>query len=332
MTRHPASSVIRAALTDQPDLHMFCTYQQDDLIELFGADRMVRLPITENAMVGMAVGMALVGRRVLVSIARVAFLFTAFDQLINQATKWRYMSDGQYAVPIVIRALTRGDEHLGAQHEHGAYSMLSQIPGLVVAVPGSPNSAAGLLATALTHPDPVVVLESPRLYTPDWARLPEPETTPAPLPFGVAGRALAGGDLTLVGIGNTVGTCLRAAGALRAHGLRGQVVDLRTAAPLDRDGTAGMVAGSGPVILVDEAQRDGSLMCDLGLHLVQAGAVEPDRLAVVCGAPVPAPASPALLAPLLPTVDDVVETALGLTGAGGARPGVGGTRPGVGGA
>ncbi|MEO3778871.1 transketolase C-terminal domain-containing protein [Micromonospora sp. B11E3] len=312
MSRHPVGTTVRTALTEQPDLHMFCTYQQDDLIELFGADRMVRLPIAENAMVGMAVGMALVGRRVLVSIARVAFLFTAFDPLINQATKWRYMSDGQYQVPLVIRGLTRGDEHLGAQHEHSAHSLLSQIPGLVVAVPGSPNSAAGLLATALTHPDPVVVLESPRLYTPDWQQLPEPEPTPAPLPFGVAGRALAGRDLTLVGIGNTVALCLRAARRLADHGLRCQVVDLRTAAPLDRDGTAELVAATGPVVLVDEEPRRSSLMCDLGMHLVQAGAVEPDRLAFVFGAAVPAPASPVLLAPLLPTVDDVVAAALGL--------------------
>ncbi|MFI6225780.1 alpha-ketoacid dehydrogenase subunit beta [Micromonospora echinospora] len=311
--RHPVGAAVRSALTEQPDLHMFCTYQQPDLIDLFGPDRMVRLPIAENAMVGMAVGMALVGRRVLVSIARVAFLFTAFDPLVNQATKWRYMSDGQFSVPLVIRGLTRGDEHLGAQHEHTAHSMLSQIPGLVVAVPSSPNSAAGLLATALRHPDPVVVLESPRLYTPDWADLPEPEATPAPLPFGVAGRALAGRDLTLVGIGNTVALCLRAARRLADHGLRCQVVDLRTAAPLDRDGTAGLVAGAGPVVLVDEEPRASSLLCDLGLHLVQVGAVEPDRLAFVCGAPVPAPASPVLLAPLLPTVDDVVGSALTLT-------------------
>lgn len=180
-------------------------------------------------------------------------------------------------------------------------------------MPGSPNSAAGLMATALTHPDPVVVLESPRLYAPGWASLPEPEPSPTPLPFGVAKRALAGRDLTLVGIGNTVGTCLRAAQVLHGHGVSAQVVDLRTAAPLDRDGTAELVAGAGPVVLVDEAQRDASILCDLALHLVQVGAVEPDRLDLVCGAAVPAPASPVLLAPLLPTVDDVVATALRLT-------------------
>jgi len=314
VTRHPAATAVREALAAQPELHMFCTYQQDDLIEQYGTDRMVRMPIAENTMVGMAVGMALVGRRVLVSIARAAFLFTAFEPLVNQAATWRYMSGGQYSVPLVIRGLTRGDEHLGAQHEHSAHGLLRQIPGLVVAVPSSPNTAGGLLAAALVHPDPVVVLESPRLYTPEWQRLPEPEPTPAPLPFGVAGRARPGGDVTLVGIGNTVASCLEAAGQLRQHQVSAQVIDLRTAAPLDRDGVAGMIAGNGPAVLVDEAARDCSPMSDLGLHLVQAGALDQDRLALVCGAPVPAPVSPVLAAALLPQAADVTGAALRLLG------------------
>lgn len=307
--RHPASIVVREALAAQPRLSMFCTYQQDDLVRLYGADRMVRMPIAENAMVGIAVGMALLGRRVLVNIARAAFLFNAFDQLVNGATKWRYMSDGQFSVPLVIRGLTRGGEQLGAQHEHSPHGLLSQIPGLVVAVPSSPNSVAGLLATALTHPDPVVVLESPRLYGPDWADLPEPEPTAAPLPFGVAGRALAGDDLTLVGIGNSVATCLRAAEVLHRDGVHSQVVDLRTAAPLDRGGVARMVEGAGPAILVDEAPSGPGVMAELGLHLVRVGAVRPDSIEVLTGAPVPAPVSPTLLAPLVPDEKAVVAAA-----------------------
>lgn len=312
--RHPASVALRDALEAQPDLAILCTYQYPSMVEEFGAHRMVSMPIAENAMLGMAVGMALVGRRVLVNIARVAFLYSAFEPLVNQATKWRYMSDGQYSVPLAVRAITRGGEYLGAQHEHTAYSMLAQIPGLVVAVPSSPNSAGGLLATALTHPDPVVFLESPRLYRPDWPQLPEPEPTGAPLPFGRAGRALAGEDATLVGIGNTVATCMEAASRLARHGVRAQVVDLRTAAPLDRDGVAELAAGHGPVVLVDEAPRDGSLMCDLALHLVQSGAVDAERVELVCGAPVPAPVAPTLLDALLPTADDIAAKALRLLG------------------
>ncbi|WFE22427.1 transketolase C-terminal domain-containing protein [Solwaraspora sp. WMMD937] len=308
--RHPSVGAVRGALADQPTMSMFCTYQQPDLIELFGAERMVRLPIAENTMLGMAVGMALLGRRVLVSIARAAFLFTAFDQLVNEATKWRYMSDGQFTVPVVVRGLTQGSEQLGAQHEHAAHGLLSQIPGLVVAVPGSPNAAAGLLRTALVHPDPVVVLESPRLYAADWSSLPEPEPTDAALPFGVAGRARPGRDLTLVGIGNTVATCLRAAAVLDRDGLHAQVVDLRTAAPLDLDGVTAMVRDAGgQVILVDEAPAGVSVMSALGLHLVRAGAVAPHRLDLLAGAPVPAPVSPPLSAALLPDQEHVVSAA-----------------------
>jgi pyruvate/2-oxoglutarate/acetoin dehydrogenase E1 component len=311
--RHPSSVAILEALSEQPALSMFATYQQDDLIDRYGPERMVRLPIAENAMLGMAVGMALLGRRVLVNIARAAFLFSAFDQLVNQATKWRYMSDGQFGVPIVIRGLTRGGEHLGGQHEHAPHALLSQIPGLVVAVPGTPNSAGALFRTALTYPDPVVVLESPRLYAPGWTELPEYEDATA-VPFGVAARARSGRDLTLVGIGNTVALCLRAAARLAGDGLDCQVVDLRTAAPLDRDGVAGMVAGAGPVLLVDEAPPAASTMADLGLHLVRCGAVTPGDIDVLAGAPVPAPVSPALLASLLPDEDRVCAAAARLAG------------------
>jgi pyruvate/2-oxoglutarate/acetoin dehydrogenase E1 component len=311
---HPTGAAVLEALAAQPTLSMFSTYQQENLVEGFGAARMVRMPIAENAMLGLAVGMALLGHRVLVSVGRAAFLFSAFDQLINQATKWRYMSGGQFHVPVVIRGLTRGDEHLGAQHEHAPYGLLGQIPGLVVAVPGSPNAAAGLLRTALRHPDPVVVLESPRLFAPNWTDLPEPEPSAAPLPFGVAGLARPGRDLTLVGIGNTVATCLRAAGRLAAHGVDCQVVDLRTAAPLDRDGVATMVAAAGPALLVDEEPIGSSVMAELGLHLLRTGAVRRERFDVLTGAPVPAPVSPVLLAPLLPDEDQVVAAALRLAG------------------
>ncbi|MEV0395016.1 alpha-ketoacid dehydrogenase subunit beta [Polymorphospora rubra] len=307
---HPIGAAVRDALTAQPDLSMFCTYQQDDLVARYGADRMVRMPIAENAMLGMALGMALTGRRVLVSIARIAFLFSAFDQLVNQVTTWRYMSGGQFSVPLVVRGFSRGGEHLGAQHEHAPYGLLSRIPGLVVAVPGSPNSLAGLLRTALTHPDPVVVLESPLLFAPDWADLPEPEPSPAALPFGVAGLARTGTDLTMVGIGNTVAACLRAADRLAGQGVDARVVDLRTAAPLDRDGVAAMVVPDRPVLLVDEEPRGGSVMTDLALHLVQTGVAAPGRIDLLTGAPVPAPVSPTLLAPLLPDVDRIVDAAL----------------------
>ena len=308
--RHPASVALRTALEEQPDLAVLCTHHPAAHRELFGADRMIQLPIAENAMLGMATGMALTGRRVLVNVARAAFLFSAFDPLVNQATKWRYLTNGQFAVPLAIRALTRGGEHLGAQHEHTPHAMLAQVPGLVVAVPGSPNSAAGLLAAALRHPDPVVVLESPALFAPGWESLPEPEPSPAPLPFGAPNRVTDGRDVTLVGIGNTVRTVLDAATVLGGRGRRAQVIDLRTAAPLDVGLLAELVSTTRNAVLVDEAPPACSLMHSLGYQLVAAGAVAPDRLRVLSGAACPAPVSPRLQAGLTPTVDAVVDAAV----------------------
>jgi pyruvate/2-oxoglutarate/acetoin dehydrogenase E1 component len=312
---HPANTALLDALYEQPDLAMMCTHHPEGLIAAFGADRMIQLPIAENAMLGMATGMALAGQRVLVNVARAAFLFSAFDPLVNQATKWRYMTDGQFAVPLAIRALTRGGEHLGAQHEHVPHAMLSQVPGLVVAVPSSPNSAAGLLGAALRHPDPVVVLESPRLYAPGWERLPEPEPTGDPLPFGVLNRVTAGSDVTIVGIGNTVATAMDAAASLAGHGRDVQVVDLRTAAPLDLDRLAELVSATGAAVLVDEASASCSLMHTVGYRLLSAGALTADRLRVLSGAACPAPVSPHLQSVLSPTADDVARAALSVMAA-----------------
>jgi pyruvate/2-oxoglutarate/acetoin dehydrogenase E1 component len=308
--RHPASVALRTALEEQPDLAVLCTHHPAAHRELFGADRMIQLPIAENAMLGMATGMALTGRRVLVNVARAAFLFSAFDPLVNQATKWRYLTDGQFAVPLAIRALTRGGEHLGAQHEHTPHAMLAQVPGLVVAVPGSPNSAAGLLATALRHPDPVVVLESPALFAPGWESLPEPEPSSDPLPFGVPNRVTDGRDVTLVGIGNTVRTVLDAATVLGGRGRRAQVIDLRTAAPLEVGLLAELVSMTRNAVLVDEAPGACSLMHSLAYQLIAAGAIAPDRLRVLSGAACPAPVSPRLQAGLTPSVDEVVDAAM----------------------
>lgn len=311
MTRkHPASVALLRALEEQPDLAVLCTHHPAAARELFGADRLIQLPIAENAMVGMATGMALAGRRVLVNVARAAFLFSAFDPLVNQATKWRYFTDGQFHVPMAIRALTRGGENLGAQHEHVPHALLAQIPGLVVAVPGSPNAAAGLLAAALRHPDPVVVLESPTLFAPGWETLPESEQSPEPLPFGVANRVTDGRDVTLVGIGNTVRTVLDATTLLARHGRRAQVIDLRTAAPLDVERVAELVSTTRCAVLVDEAPPACSLMDSLAYQLTAAGAVAPDRLRVLSGAACPAPVNPGLQAVLTPSADAVAAAAL----------------------
>nr|WP_157527067.1 transketolase C-terminal domain-containing protein [Kibdelosporangium sp. MJ126-NF4]CEL12850.1 Pyruvate dehydrogenase E1 component beta subunit [Kibdelosporangium sp. MJ126-NF4]CTQ98536.1 Pyruvate dehydrogenase E1 component beta subunit (EC 1.2.4.1) [Kibdelosporangium sp. MJ126-NF4] len=309
---HPINTVLQQAMADQPDLTILCTYQDDSWVRDYGDDRIVRTPIAENAMMGMAVGMALTGRRVIVDVGRAAFLYSAMDPLVNQATKWRYLSGGQHSVPLLILGVTRHGENSGPQHEHAPHAMLSQIPGLVVAVPSSVNSAAGMIASALTHPDPVIILETSRLFFPGWQDVPDPEPTFDPVPFGVAKRIRDGQDVTLVGIGNTVPICLEAADALAERGYSCQVVDLRTAAPLDRAGVAAMASTTAGAVLVDETIGACSLVRDLGFHLATSGAVPPERIRTVLSAPTPVPASAVLQEVTLPGKDDVVAATVDL--------------------
>lgn len=312
MTEHPVNVVLQKAMLDQPDLTLLCTYQPESWVEQYGVNRVIRTPITENAMLGMALGMALTGRRVVADVGRAAFLYSAMDPLVNEITKWRYQSNGQYSVPLLIEAITRGGENAGSQHEHVPHSALSQIPGLVVAVPSSPNSAAGLIATALTYPDPVIVLETSRLYLPGWDDEPDPEPDFDPIPFGVAHRVQAGSDVTLAGIGNSVAVCLQAAAELAERGYACQVVDLRTAAPLDRQGVAEMASSTAGVLLVDEAPGPCSVVRDLGFHLVSSGAMAPDRVRTLTAALCPVPASPILQRAVLPGPERVVAATIHL--------------------
>ncbi|MGW7531795.1 alpha-ketoacid dehydrogenase subunit beta [Amycolatopsis sp. NPDC054798] len=308
--RHPVSLAMRAAMEEHQDLTVLATFHPPAVRAEFGPDRMITLPIAENAMVGIATGQALAGQRTMVNIGRAAFLYTAMDPVVNQATKWRYMSGGQFHVPLTIRGLTRGGENLGAQHEHVPHALLSQIPGLVVAVPASPNSAAGLLTTALRHPDPVVILESPQFYTSGWESLPEPEATPSPLPFGTPNAVGDGRDVILVGIGNTVRLAMTAAAALGRRNRFARVIDLRTAAPVDIDRLASEVVRASCAVLVDEAPPACSLMRDIACQLMLLGAVQPDRIRVLDGASCPAPVSPHLQARLSLTADHVLQAAL----------------------
>jgi pyruvate/2-oxoglutarate/acetoin dehydrogenase E1 component len=309
---HPFNTVLLESLREQPDLTVFCTHHPDDAVAAFGPHRMTRMPIAENAMVGMAIGMAVTGRRVMVNIARAAFLFNAMDPLVNHAATWQHLTGGQFDVPLVVFGLTMGGENLGAQHEHVPHALLAQVPGLTVAVPGTPNTAAGLMATALTHPGPVVFLESPRLHADGWDTLPETITTVGPLPFGVAHQALPGRDLALVGIGNTVATCLAAREKLLGFGYECQVVDLRTAAPLDRAGVAALARESAAALLVDETPPACSLVADLAFHLVRSGTLAPEEIDVLTASDSPIPVSPRGQAEVLPGVTDVVTAALRL--------------------
>lgn len=310
MADHPINVVLEQEMADQPDLTYIATAQDASWEAKYGTNRVVRMPIAENAMVGMGVGMAMTGRRAIVDLGRAAFLFTAMDPIVNQASKWRFLSGGRYRVPLMVMAITRHGENSGPQHEHVPHAMLSQVPGLVVAVPSSANAAAGLMATALRHDGPVVLLQSSRIYFPGWDTAAQTEDSFDPIPFGVAKVVRAGSDVSLIGIGNTVIDCLDAAEMLNEHGVSARVIDLRTAAPLDRVGVARMVQGTGGAVLVDETVGACSLVRDLGFHLLSSGAFAAGRVRVLESRDFPVPASPTLQTAVLPTLASIVEAAM----------------------
>ncbi|HEU5471036.1 MAG TPA: transketolase C-terminal domain-containing protein [Actinophytocola sp.] len=297
------------ALRRDPELVYLCTWQSPKFVDEFGPERIRSMPIAENAMLDFAVGLAAAGMRPVVDLARAAFLFTAMDPLVNQATKLRYMTGGQYSVPLTVRAQTRAAESLGPQHEHVPYAMLAQIPGLVVAVPGSAQAAAGLLATALRHPDPVVLLEAPALL----ADAPQWDGTPiAELPFGRVHVARPGTHLTIVAIGLAVRHSLQAADRLAERGVSAMVVDVRTVAPLDVAGLSEAAAATGDVLVVDDAPAPCSVASEITARLVTAQAVAPSRIRALNALPVPSPFSPALHREVFPNPESIERQALAL--------------------
>jgi len=219
------------------------------LEERFGTARIVDTPISEYAIVGSAVGSAMCGRRPIAEILFSDFLTTCADPLVNQAAKLRYMSGGQYTVPLVVR--TPGGAGLGmaAQHSQSLEALLAGVPGLMLVAPGTPADAKGLLKAAIRSNNPVVYFENKLLYT---ATGPVPEGDVL-VPLGVADVKRRGRDVTLVSVGAALGKALESAEVLAAEGVEVEVVDVRTLVPLDTATIIRSVTRTGRLVTVEDA-------------------------------------------------------------------------------
>jgi pyruvate/2-oxoglutarate/acetoin dehydrogenase E1 component/TPP-dependent pyruvate/acetoin dehydrogenase alpha subunit len=199
------------------------------LAEEFGPHRVLDTPISEYAIVGAAVGAAMSGRRPVAEILFSDFITTCMDPIVNQAAKLRYMSGGQYMLPLVIRTPGGGGIGMAAQHSQSLEAWLTGIPGLIIMAPGTPYDAKGLLKAAIRSNNPVLFFENKLLYT-AIAPIPEEDTI---VPIGVAEVKNPGDDVTLVAIGAMVGPALDAAETLAREGISVEVVDPRTLVPCD---------------------------------------------------------------------------------------------------
>jgi pyruvate/2-oxoglutarate/acetoin dehydrogenase E1 component len=219
------------------------------LLAEFGPDRVWDTPISEQAIVGAAMGAAMAGLRPIAEIMFADFYATCWDQVVNEIAKTRYMTGGQVTLPLVLRGANGfASMGFGSQHGQSCENWAMTVPGLKIVSPSTPAEMAGLLAASIRDDDPVLVFEHKGLYG-IKADVPDGE---AFLPLGVANVVRAGSDVTLVALSVSVSHCLQAADELTHDGVDAEVIDLRSLVPLDAQCVLASVAKTGRLVIVEE--------------------------------------------------------------------------------
>jgi pyruvate dehydrogenase E1 component beta subunit len=287
------------------------------LLEEFGERRVRDTPISENTIVGMGVGAAMVGLRPVVELMTINFSLLAFDQIVNHAAHIHYMFGGQARVPLVVRMPQGAGHQLGPTHSHCLEAMFLHVPGLLVAAPATPADARGLLKAAIRDENPVIFIEHESLY---GVRGEVDEDDPEPQPFGSARIARAGDDVTIVGVSRMALTAERAADRLAAeHGVHAEVIDPRTLRPLDLDTILRSVARTNRCVVVEEGWPHGGVGANLAALVSEQAFDDLDAPVMrVSGADVPMPYSKPLEEIAYPHEADVVRAALDALGVGAA--------------
>jgi len=274
------------------------------LAEEFGVERVINTPISEAAITGVAIGAAQSGMRPVLEIMFIDFITLALDQLVNGAAKAYFMSGGQLTVPLVLRTQGGAGQRGAAQHSQSMESWLTHVPGLKVVMPSCAADAAGLLASAIADPNPVVYIENKTLYFRS-GEVPEPA---APVPIGKATTLREGGDVTIVALSSLVHDALEAANRLAAEdGIEAEVIDPRTLVPLDIDAIVESVERTGRLVVAHEAVEHGGFGAEIAAQVQRAAFDYLDAPIVRVGAPfAPIPFSAPLEDAYLPGADDVV--------------------------
>ncbi len=271
--------------------------------------RVIDTPISESGYVGAAVGAACCGMRPVAELMFVDFLGVCFDQIFNQAAKFRYMFGGKAETPVVIRAMYGAGFRAAAQHSQCLYNIFTHIPGLKVVVPSNPYDAKGLLIQSIRDNDPVIFLEHKALYTME-GEVPEELYT---VPFGEAAVVREGNDVTIVAIGRMVQKAQEAAAELQKAGVQCEIIDPRTTSPLDTDTILESVEKTGRLIVVDESHPRCSMASDIaGLVAENAFASLKAPIRQITGPHSPVPFSDSLEELYIPSAAKIVAAAKSL--------------------
>lgn len=280
------------------------------LIERFGTRQVIETPVSEEGLVGIAVGAAMMGMRPIVEIMYGDFSTLASDPLINHAAKMRFMTAGQVSVPLVYRTPMGSGTGAAAQHTQSLEVLFTNVPGLKVVYAATPADAKGLLKSAVRDPDPVIFLEH-KLYGTEGL-VPEGEYT---LPIGKADIKRQGSDVTIITYGKTLYTALDAAMILEDDEVNAEVVDLRSLRPLDSATILAAVRKTGRVVVVHEAPGFGGFSGEVVSQIVgdpETFASLKAPVARVCGKELPTPFNKRLEMQLPPSPHDIVDAVLGL--------------------
>ena len=238
----------------------------EGLYERFGAERIRDTPLTESGFVGCGIGAALTGLRPVVELQFSDFAGVAFDQIMNQAAKLRFMMGGTPSIPLVIRMVSGGGVRLGAQHSQSLEALFAHIPGLVVAMPSTPYDAKGLLSAAIRGDNPVIFLEQKLLFFAEAAPVPEERYA---IQLGVGRVAREGTDVTVVALGALVPHALRAAHELEGEGISVEIIDPRTLVPLDTALIAASVAKTTRLVVAHEAVQFCGFGSEIAAHAAE---------------------------------------------------------------
>jgi len=275
------------------------------LLDEFGPERVRDTPISEAAIAGAAVGLALAGLKPVAEIMYMDFLPICMDQLATQAAKMRFMSGGQLKVPMVLRTqYSLGRQH-GSQHSQFTPAWFLQVPGIKIVLPSNPYDAKGLLKSSIRDPNPVLFIESGLLYR-TKGPVPEEEYT---IPLGQAEVKRKGEDITIVGISRQVGEALSAATKLEQSGISAEVIDVRTLQPLDLKTIVESVKRTSRLVIASDDVKTGGVGAEISASVNENafGYLDAPIARIACP-DTPIPFSPPLEQSYMPNADKIVET------------------------
>ncbi len=277
----------------------------EGMLDQFGPKRVIDTPISENGFSGLSIGAAMNGLRPIVEFMTFNFSFVAIDQIINNAAKIRYMSGGQFQVPIVFRGANGAAGQLAATHNTSTESIYSTIPGLIVIAPSNPDDAKGLLKSAIRDDNPVVFLESEVMFGLKGEVSDEEDYT---IPIGKARIAREGSDVTIIGHSKTYWQALETADVLAKDGYEAEVIDPRTIRPLDIDTIVESIKKTNRCVIIDESNPFASISSEMTYQIQERAFDYLDAPIIrITTKDTPAPYAKNLIEYYMPQVQDAVD-------------------------